>query len=173
MEKPLRIGYLGPNGSFSHTAAILKFGQCVEYEPLTDIGSIFDEVDKGHCDLGVVPIENSTGGGVIETLDALIDSNVKVRAEVLMAIHHNLLANCGAGEVTKTITGIDMIMAAGFNWAPPSVLVDTMGAAAAVEMIDSAGLPVPEALSAAASSGETTRFFDQPRINIGKFFVAG
>ena len=78
-----------------------------------------------------------------------------------------------AGEVTETITGIDMIMAAGFNWAPPSVLVDTMGAAAAVEMIDSAGLPVPEALSAAASSGKTTRFFDQPRINIGKFFVAG
>jgi chorismate mutase / prephenate dehydratase len=101
LEKPLRIGYLGPNGSFSHTAAILKFGQCVEYEPLTDIGSIFDEVDKGHCDLGVVPIENSTGGGVIETLDALIDSNVKVRAEVLMAIHHNLLANCGADEVIK------------------------------------------------------------------------
>ena len=75
-----------------------------------------------------------------------------------------------AGEVTETITGIDMIMGAGFNWAPPSVLVDTMGAAAAVEMIDAAGLSVPKALSAAASSGE--KFFNQPRINIGKFFVA-
>ena len=78
-----------------------------------------------------------------------------------------------AGEVTETITGIDMIMGAGFNWAPPSVLVDTMGKAAAVEMIDAAGLPVPQALSAAASSGEPEKFFNQRRINIGKFFVAG
>ena len=48
LERPLRIGYLGPGGSFSHTAAMLKFGQSVEYEPLADIRSIFDEVSKGH-----------------------------------------------------------------------------------------------------------------------------
>ncbi|MBN1392154.1 MAG: prephenate dehydratase, partial [Sedimentisphaerales bacterium] len=101
LERPLRIGYLGPGGSFSHTAAMLKFGQSVEYEPLADIRSIFDEVSKGHCDLGLVPIENTTGGGVIETLDALIDSDVKICAEVLMAIHHSLLANCLLNEVEK------------------------------------------------------------------------
>ncbi len=101
LERPLRIGYLGPEGSFSHTAAMLKFGQSVEYEPLVDILSIFDEVSKGHCDLGLAPIENTTGGGVIETLDALIDSNVKICSEVLMAIHHNLLANCSLEEVAK------------------------------------------------------------------------
>jgi len=77
------------------------------------------------------------------------------------------------GEVTETITEIDMIMGSGFNWAPPSVLVDTMGAAAAVKLIDTAGLPVPEALSAAASSGDKKKFFNQRRINTGKFFVAG
>jgi len=99
LERPLRIGYLGPGGSFSHTAAMLKFGQSVEYEPLTDITSIFDEVSKGHCDLGLAPVENTMGGGVIETLDALIDSDVKVCAEVLMAIHHNLLANCSLEEI--------------------------------------------------------------------------
>jgi chorismate mutase/prephenate dehydratase len=99
LEKPLRIGYLGPGGSFSHTAAMLKFGQSVEYEPLADITSIFGEVSKGHCDLGVVPVENTTGGGVIETLDAFIDSDVKVCAEVLMAIHHNLLASCSLAEI--------------------------------------------------------------------------
>ena len=101
LERPLRIGYLGPGGSFSHTAAMLKFGQSVEYESLTDIRSIFDEVSKNHCDLGVVPIENSTGGGVIETLDAFIDSDVKVCAEVLMAIHHNLLANCPLDKIER------------------------------------------------------------------------
>ena len=80
---------------------MLKFGQSVEYEPLADITSIFDEVSKGHCDLGLVPIENTTGGGVIETLDALIDSDVKICAEVLMAIHHNLLANCPLNQIEK------------------------------------------------------------------------
>jgi chorismate mutase/prephenate dehydratase len=101
LEKSLRIGYLGPGGSFSHTAAMLKFGQSVEYEPLADILSIFDEVSKGHCDLGIVPVENSTGGSVIETLDALIDSDVKICAEVLMAIHHSLLANCSMDDIEK------------------------------------------------------------------------
>jgi chorismate mutase/prephenate dehydratase len=101
LERPLRIGYLGPGGSFSHTAAMLKFGQSVEYEPLADIISIFDEVSKGHCDLGLAPIENTTGGGVIETLDALIDSDVKICAEALMAIHHSLLANCPLDKIEK------------------------------------------------------------------------
>ena len=101
LERPLRIGYLGPGGSFSHNAAMLKFGQSVEYEPLADITSIFDEVSKGHCDLGLAPVENTMGGGVIETLDALIDSDVKVCAEVLMAIHHNLLGKCSMEQVKK------------------------------------------------------------------------
>jgi len=101
LERPLRIAYLGPGGSFSHTAALLKFGQSVEYESVTDIKSIFEEVSKGHCDLGLAPVENTMGGGVIETLDALIDSNVKVCAEVLMEIHHNLMGNCTLQEVEK------------------------------------------------------------------------
>jgi len=101
LERPLRIGYLGPAGSFSHTASMLKFGQSVEYEPLADIASIFDEVSKGHCDLGLAPVENTMGGGVIETLDALIESNVKVCAEVQMAIHHSLLGNCSLEEIEK------------------------------------------------------------------------
>jgi hypothetical protein len=77
------------------------------------------------------------------------------------------------GEVTETIDGIDRIMGMGFNWAPPSVLVDIMGAAAAVEMIDKTGVPMPEALEQAAKTGEPARFFNHPRINTGKFFVAG
>ncbi len=101
LERPLRIGYLGPQGSFSHTAALLKFGQSIDYEPMPDISSIFEEVSKSRCDLGVVPVENTTGGGVVETLDSFVDSDVKICAEVLMAIHHNLLANCPLKEIKK------------------------------------------------------------------------
>jgi chorismate mutase/prephenate dehydratase len=101
LERPLRIGFLGPEGSFTHTAAIRKFGQSVDYEAVLDIRGIFDEVSKEHCDLGVVPVENSAGGGVIETLDAFVDTDVLVCAEVYMPIHHNLLANCKLEEVKK------------------------------------------------------------------------
>jgi len=101
LERPLRIGYLGPAGSFSHTASILKFGQSADFEPLADIRGIFDEVTKGHCDLGIVPIENTLGGGVVEALDALVDSDVKVCSEILMAVHQNLLANCNLDQIDK------------------------------------------------------------------------
>ncbi|NLF32866.1 MAG: chorismate mutase, partial [Planctomycetes bacterium] len=56
LERPLRIAYLGPEGSFSHLAAMRKFGASVEYLPVTDIRAAFDEVRRGHVDLGVVPI---------------------------------------------------------------------------------------------------------------------
>ena len=76
------------------------------------------------------------------------------------------------GEVTETIDGIDRIMGMGFNAAPPSVLVDTIGAQGAVDMIAEAGLDVPPALAEAARTGEPKRFFNHPRINVGRFFVA-
>jgi chorismate mutase/prephenate dehydratase len=101
LERPLLIGYLGPKGSFSHNAAILKFGQSVDYEALSDIRGIFEEVSKGHCDFGIVPIENSAGGGIRESLDAFVETDVMVCAEANMAIHHNLLANCPMTEVKK------------------------------------------------------------------------
>ncbi len=77
------------------------------------------------------------------------------------------------GEVTESIDGIDRIMGMGFNWAPPGVLVDVMGPKAAVELIESADLSVPPALSEAARTGKPARFFSHPHINIGRFFVAG
>ena len=101
LESPLRIAYLGPQGSFSHSAAMLKFGQSVEYEAVTDIHAIFDEVAKGHSNLGIVPIENSAGGPVNETLDAFMHYNTMICAEVYMAIHHNLLANCPIDKIEE------------------------------------------------------------------------
>lgn len=76
------------------------------------------------------------------------------------------------GEVTETIDGIDRIMGMGFNAAPPSVLVDTIGAQGTVDMIAEAGLAIPSALAEAAKTGEPKRFFHHRRINVGKFFVA-
>lgn len=94
LERPLRIAYLGPRGSFSHLAAAGKFGASVDYEPVADIPAVFAEVERERVDFGVVPVENSYGGGIVDTLDAFYDSRVKICAEVLRRIHHHLLARC-------------------------------------------------------------------------------
>lgn len=92
LERPLRIGYLGPAGSFSHAASVRKFGGSVEYAPLSDIPAVFEEVIRGHIDYGLVPVENSLHGGVVDTLDAFLHSSAKIYGEALVTIHHNLLA---------------------------------------------------------------------------------
>ncbi len=100
LEKPLRIAYLGPQGSFSHLASVKKFGNSVEHVALTDIAAVFKEVDCGHADLALVPIENSTVGGIIESMDAFLETrSVVIVAEVLVAIHSHFLANCPPEEV--------------------------------------------------------------------------
>lgn len=103
LERPLRIGYLGPPGTFSHAAATAQFGSSVEFDDLHAISAVFDAVRGGHVDYGVVPIENSTGGGIAEALDALLESagEVTIYAEVLVAIRHNLLANCAPADVRR------------------------------------------------------------------------
>ena len=78
-----------------------------------------------------------------------------------------------AGEVTEGVAGIDDIMGFGFNWAPPSVLVDMIGARETVAMIERAKLPVPDRLARAAAAGTPARFYLNPHANIGRFFVAG
>ncbi len=95
LEKPLRIAFLGPPGSFSHLASVKKFGSSVTHVPVTDITTVFDEISRFHADLGLVPIENSIIGGIMETMDAFIDHpQVTVVAEVVIAVHHHLLALC-------------------------------------------------------------------------------
>jgi len=101
LERPLRIGYLGPAGSFSHLAARRKFGASVEYDALDDIHAVFDEVSRGHIDLGLVPIENSAIGGIGETLDSFLNSSAKVCAEILINIHHNLLSKFPPEQIKR------------------------------------------------------------------------
>ena len=101
LERPLRIGYLGPAGTFSHAASLRKFGASVEYVPLADIPSVFAEVARGHIDHGLVPVENSIGGSIVDTLDAFLQSSARICAEVLINIHHNLLAKEPWEKVTR------------------------------------------------------------------------
>lgn len=106
IEQPLRIGFLGPEGSFSHVAAAAQFGASVSFENLREIAGVFTEVRRGHVDYGMVPIENSTGGGITETMDAFLDAagEVFVYAEVALTIRHNLLADCEPKAVQRVFS---------------------------------------------------------------------
>lgn len=103
LERPLRIGFLGPPGSFSHVAAVKHFGSSVDFENVREIAGVFTEVARGHVDYGLAPIENSTGGGIVETLDAFmaLRGEVHVYAEVQIEVHHALLANCPPSAVRR------------------------------------------------------------------------
>ncbi len=103
LELPIRIGYLGPAGSYSHLAAVKHFGTSVDFEDLRAIEGVFTEVSRGHVDYGLVPIENSIGGGIAETLTAFQEfhNDVNIYAEVQLEVHHALMANCPPSKVRQ------------------------------------------------------------------------
>jgi chorismate mutase/prephenate dehydratase len=101
LEKDLRVAYLGPEYSYSHLAAIHRFGQSVELVPVSSIAAVFEEINRGHADFGIVPIENSTDGRVVDTLDMFARLPARICGEVQLRIHHNLLGKCPRTEVEE------------------------------------------------------------------------
>lgn len=98
LEKPLTLAFLGPEGTFSHLASLAKFGHTSEFLPVASIAEVFNEVERNHCDYGIVPVENSWAGVVPETLDTFMNSNLRVVSEVFQPIQHNLLTRCESLE---------------------------------------------------------------------------
>ena len=90
LEQPLKIAYLGPEGTFTQSAALKHFGHSVSTVPMSSIPDVFSSVESGHADYGLVPVENSTEGVISHTLDMFIDSDLKVCGEVETPIHHHL-----------------------------------------------------------------------------------
>lgn len=91
LEKPLDVAFLGPSGTFSQQAVFKHFGHAANPEPVVSINEIFNTVESGHCQFGVVPIENSTEGVISHTLDRLLISPLKICGEVEIRVHQNLM----------------------------------------------------------------------------------
>lgn len=116
LQKIIKVAYLGPEYSFSHLAALERFGSAVEYMRVGSITSVFEEVNRSHVDFGVVPLENSTDGGVSDTLDMFMRlPQLKVCAEVRLRIHHNLMANCEQ-EMIRRVYSKPQALAQCRNW---------------------------------------------------------
>ena len=91
LEHPVTIAFLGPENTFSHQAAVSKFGHSVKYIPQNSIADVFEAVEKSNVSYGVVPVENSTEGAVTYTLDLLAKSSNLICAELNVAVHHQLM----------------------------------------------------------------------------------
>ncbi len=96
-----RVAYLGPAYSYTHIAAIERFGESADLVPVSTIAAVFEEVNRSHADFGIVPIENSTDGRIVDTLDMFTRLPLRICGEVQIAIHHNLLARCPRGQITE------------------------------------------------------------------------
>ena len=97
-QEPLKIGFLGPEGTHSQQAVYKHFGHSIHGLPLASIEEVFQEVEAGHADFGVVPVENSTQGTIQSTLDMFLTSKLKICGEVELRIHQHLLSRSGRIE---------------------------------------------------------------------------
>lgn len=93
LQKDLGVAYLGPEATFTHQAAIKNFGSSLRFQPCATIPDVFTAVERGEADHGVVPIENSTEGAVFHSLDMLVETELKIVAQVFLPIEHCLISN--------------------------------------------------------------------------------
>ncbi len=101
LEKSPKIAYMGPEASFSHLAALKRFGSQITYLACESINDVFLEVEKGGANYGVVPIENSIEGAVTHTLDMLVDSDLKICSQIILYVSHNLLSKSKKEKIVR------------------------------------------------------------------------
>jgi len=101
LEKPLNIAYLGPEGTYTHQAAMKHFGSSITFSKCRAVPDVFTSVKRGDCDYGIVPVENSTEGTVLGTLDMLAEQDLLIVAQVYLEINHFLISRFPVSEISK------------------------------------------------------------------------
>ncbi len=99
LEQPIKVAYLGPEHTYSHEAAINRFGASAQFDPQPSIAAVFQALENERADYGVVPVENSTEGSVGLTLDLLTETPLVIIGEILLPIRHALMAREGASFI--------------------------------------------------------------------------
>ena len=115
LEDDLTVAYLGPKGTWTHQAAIKKFGHSINYASQANFAEVFDQVERRRAHYGVVPIENSTEGAISHTLDLFVDSPLQICAQVLLRIENGLMA-CIPREEIKTLYSHPQVFGQCRNW---------------------------------------------------------
>lgn len=115
-QEPLKVAFLGPEGTFSQAAVVKHFGSSVRALPLAAIDEVFHEVEGGIADFGVLPIENSSEGTVNHTLDMFLNSGLKICGEVELRIHHSLMGRLGDTADIKRVCAHSQALAQCRGW---------------------------------------------------------
>ena len=138
LEGPLKVAYLGPRATFTHLACANYFGSSVMDVPVNSIKEVFDEVERGRADYGVVPIENSTEGVVNHTLDLFVDSPLKIFGEILQEVSQHLQSKSGKIAEVRKIYSHPHAIAQCKHWLenhlPQVPVVEVSSTARAAEM---------------------------------------
>lgn len=136
LEKQLKIAYLGPKATYTQQAAMKNFGSSVHYEALGTIPDVFEAVERGEADYGVIPIENSNEGGVLHSMDMLVESDLHIVAEVYLPIEHCLISSTSLERI-ETIYSKDQALGQCRNWLrtnlPQAQLVPSASTAEHIE----------------------------------------
>lgn len=180
LEEPLKVAFLGPQATFTHVAAMQQFGLSAQLVPLKSISSIFDEVSRGRAGYGVVPVENSNEGVVSHTLDMFMSSELKVIAEILLPVCHDLLNLSGQINDVRKVISHPQAIGQCRDWLeenlPDTPLVDAPSTAnAAQQAAEDASVAAIASESAASLYGLRVvkhKIEDNPN-NFTRFLVVG
>jgi len=180
LEHPLSVAYFGPPGTNTHAAATRRFGSSALFAPVKTIADVFEEVERGRAQYGVVPVENSTEGAVNVTLDRLIDSDVLIAGEVTLDISHHLVSRAATLAEIKVVCSHPQALAQCRGWLAthlPDVRTEEISSTAAA-----AERAREDKTAAGISSELAARLYDvpvlRPRIednaaNSTRFLVIG
>ncbi len=144
LEHPMTVAYLGPAGTFSHTAATRQFGAMPTYMDCRSLEMVFDEVESGRATYGVVPVENAFEGAVTPTLDlfADIERDIFICAEIQLSIHHHLFTYAGNLDDIEVVISHPQPLGQCRNWLaahlPNARLMDASSTIRAARMVDEA-----------------------------------
>jgi chorismate mutase/prephenate dehydratase len=137
LEKPQTVAFLGPEATYTHAAALKNFGSSIDYAEMTTVPDVFAAVARGEADYGVVPVENSTHGTVISTLDMLVETGLTIVAQIFLEISHALISQSPLAEI-KAVHSKDNALGQCRQWLarmlPGVDLVEATSTAAAVKL---------------------------------------
>lgn len=159
LQTPIRAAYLGPEFTYSHLATIERFGQSAELVPVATIAAVFEEVERGQVQFGVVPMENSTDGRVSDTLDCFSRSPARICGELQLRIHHCLLS-VGSRDQIQTVCSKPQPLSQCRNWLArhlPTAALQEVGSSA-----DAARRAKGDATVAAVASAQAGVNYELP-----------
>jgi chorismate mutase/prephenate dehydratase len=180
MFREIKVAYLGPEGTFTHLAAMKKFGEKAKYIPVKTIDEVFREVEKKRVDYGVVPVENSIEGIVTHTLDVFLESDLKIISEISLEIHHYLLSKENSMDKIKKIYSHPQAIAQCRNWIgenlPEAEIFETESTISAVKKVmkeKNAAAIASEIASSMYNLNIIAERIEDFRENITRFLVIG